>query len=118
MHKERPNFIIGADFLGAHNCDLSLCQKLFAIGEQQVRCVPERTKATRAKLKLACSVEVPPHTDVIVNCQATSNVKCFNTPYAIAQPADNNWRYAKDGLVIGLSLTAPSSGTHQLPVMN
>ncbi len=31
--KERPNFIIGADFLGAHNCDLSLCQKLFTIRE-------------------------------------------------------------------------------------
>ncbi len=78
---ERPNFIIGADFLGVHNCDLSLCQKLFTIGEQQVRCVPERTKATHAKLKLARHVEVPPHTEVIVNCQATSNVKNFDTPY-------------------------------------
>ncbi len=63
-----------------HNCDLSLCQKLFTIGEQQVRCVPQRTKATRAKLKLARRVEVPPHTEVVVKCQATSNVKPFDTP--------------------------------------
>ncbi len=118
--KERPNFIIGADFLGAHNCDLSFCQKLFTVGEQQVRCVPEHAKATRAKLKLARArrVEVPPHTEVIVSCQATSNVKNFDTPYAIAQPADNSWRYAEDGLVIGLSLTAPDSGMHHLPVIN
>ncbi len=116
--KERPNFIIGADFLGEHNCDLSLRQKLFTIGEQQVRCVPEHTKATRAKLKLARCIEVPPHSEVVVKCQATSNVKRFDTPYAIAQPADNRWRYAEDGLVIGSSLTAPGSGAHQLPVMN
>ncbi len=99
-HKKRPNFIIGADFLGKHNCDLSLRQKLFTIGEQQVRCVPERTKAARAKRRLARRVEVPPHTEVVVKCQATSNVKRFDTLYAIAQPADNSWRYAEDGLVI------------------
>ncbi len=80
--------------------------------------MPERTKATRAKLKLARHVEVPPHTEVIVNCQATSNVKNFDTPYAISQLADNSWRYAEDGLVIGSSLTAPNSGMHRLPVMN
>ncbi len=115
--KERPNFIIGADFLGEHNCDLSLRQKLFTIGEQQVRCVPECTKAPRAKLKLTRRVKVPPYSEVLVKCQATSNVKRFDTPYAIAQPADNSWRYAEDGLVIGSSFTAPSLGAHQLPVM-
>ena len=31
--KERPNFIIGADFLFTHDCDLSLKQKLFTVGE-------------------------------------------------------------------------------------
>ncbi len=30
--KERPNFIIGADFLSAHDCDLLLRQKLFTVG--------------------------------------------------------------------------------------
>ena len=80
--------------------------------------MPERTKAPRAKLKLARRVEVPPYSEVVVKCQATSNVKHFNTPYAIAQPADNSWRYAEDGLVIGSSLTAPSAGAHQLPVLN
>ncbi len=30
--KERPSFIIGADFLSAHDCDLSLRQKLFTVG--------------------------------------------------------------------------------------
>ncbi len=31
--RARSNFIIGADFLTTHNCDPSLCQKLFTIGE-------------------------------------------------------------------------------------
>ncbi len=30
--KERPNFIIGADFLAAHDCDLSLRHNLFTVG--------------------------------------------------------------------------------------
>ena len=30
---ERPNFIIGADCLSARDCDLSLREKLFLIGE-------------------------------------------------------------------------------------
>ncbi len=38
--------------------------------------------------------------------------------YPVAQPADNSWRYAKDGLVIGSSLTASDSETHYLLVMN
>ncbi len=39
--RERPNFIIGADFLSAHDCDLSLREKLFPIGEQKIECIPE-----------------------------------------------------------------------------
>ncbi len=69
--REMPNFIIGADFLGAHNYDLSLRQKLFTIREYQVNCVPERAKATGAKLKLARRIEIPAQTEVMVNCKAT-----------------------------------------------
>ena len=32
VRKERANFIIGGDFLSAHDCDLSLRQKLFTVG--------------------------------------------------------------------------------------
>ncbi len=39
-------------------------------------------------------------------------------PHEVAQEADNSWRHAKDGLVIGSSLIAPDSETHYLPVMN
>ncbi len=51
--KERPNFIIGADFLSAHNCDLPFRQKLFTVGQDNARCLPERVRATHARLKLA-----------------------------------------------------------------
>ncbi len=66
-HREPPNFIIGADFLGTHNCDLSLHYKLFMIGEQQVKCTPEYVKTTRIKLKLASRVELLPKTKVMVS---------------------------------------------------
>ncbi len=48
--KETPNFIIGADFLAVHNCDLSLRQKLFTIREQQIQCIPENIRTNSAKL--------------------------------------------------------------------
>ncbi len=51
--KERPNFIIGADFLAAHDCDLSLRQKLFTVGEHKVECIPEQVRVSHARLKLA-----------------------------------------------------------------
>ncbi len=116
--KERPNFINGADFLAAHNCDLSLRQKLFMIGEQKIQCIPENIRANSAKLKVAKCIQLPPQTEVLVSCKATPGIKYFGTPHAAAQPTNNSWRYAEDGLVIGLSLTAPDSGTHYLPVMN
>ncbi len=50
---ERPNFIIGADFLATHDCDLSMCQKLFTIGKQEIQCIPEGVRANHAKLKIA-----------------------------------------------------------------
>ncbi len=116
--KKKPNFIIGADFLAAHNCDLSLRQKLFTIGEQKVQCIPENIRSNSAKLKVARRIQLPPQTEVLVSCKATSGIKYFGMPHAVAQPTDNSWRYAEDGLVIGSSLTAPDSGTHYLPVMN
>ncbi len=36
----------------------------------------------------------------------------------MAQPANNSWRYAEDGLVIGSSLVTPDKATHHIPVMN
>ncbi len=47
--RERSNFIIGADFLAAHNCDLSLLQKLFTIGKQEIQCIPENIRPSQAK---------------------------------------------------------------------
>ena len=55
---------------------------------------------------------------MLVSCKATPGIKYFETSHAVAQPTDNSWWYAEDGLVIGSSLTAPDSGTHYLPVMN
>ena len=51
--KERPNFFIGAEFLAAHDCYLSLRQKLFTVGRNSVRCLSERVKTSHARLKLA-----------------------------------------------------------------
>ncbi len=92
--KERPNFIIGADFLAVHNCDLSLRQKLFTIGEQKIQCIPENIRANSAKLKVARHIQLPPQTKVLVSCKAIPGIKYFGTPHAVAQPTDNSWRYA------------------------
>ncbi len=116
--RERPNFIIGADFLAAHNCDFSLCQKLFTIGKQEIQCIPENIRANCAKLKVARRTQLPPKTEVIVSCKATKGVKYFGTPNAVAQPADNSWRYAVDDMIIGSSLTASDSEIRYLLVMN
>ncbi len=98
--KERPNFIIGADVMAAHNCDLFLRQKLFTIGEQKIQCIPENIRANSAKLKVARRIQLPPQTEVLVSCKAAPGIKYFGTPHAVAQPTDNSWRYAEDGLVI------------------
>ncbi len=104
--------------MAAHNCDLSLHQKLFTIGEQQIQCIPENIRANSAKLKVARRIQLPPQTEVLFSCKATPGIKYFGMPHAVAQPTNNSWRYAEDGLVIGSSLTASDSGTHFLPVMN
>ncbi len=42
--RERANFIIAADFLSTHDCDLSLPEKLFPIGEQIIEYIPEKAR--------------------------------------------------------------------------
>ena len=44
-HRKRPFFLLGP-ILWAHNCDLSLCQKIFMIRKQQLKCIPEHVKPT------------------------------------------------------------------------
>ena len=85
--KKRPNFIIGADFLSAHDCDLSLRQKLFTVGRKSVWCLPERVRSSHARLKLARQVELPPHSEVLASCKATQSIKHFGMSCAVAQPA-------------------------------
>ncbi len=116
--RERPNFTIGADFLSAHDCDLSLREKLFLIGEQKIECIPEKARVKDAKLKLARRVELPSHTEVLVSCKVGQDTKYFGMLHMVAQPSGNSWHYAKDGLVIGSSLLAHDSETHCIPVMN
>ncbi len=116
--RERPNFIIGANFLSAHDCDLSLREKLFLLGEQKIECIPEKARVNHVKLKLARHVELPPHTEVLVNCKVGQSTKYFGTPHMVAQPSGNSWHYAEDGLIIGSSLLARDSETHCIPVMN
>ncbi len=55
---------------------------------------------------------------MLVSCKATQSIKHFGTSCAGAQPANNGWHYAEDGLVIGSSLVAPEKATHHIPVMN
>ena len=73
--KERPSFVIGADFLSAQDCDLSLRQKLFTVGRNGVQCLPEGVRSSHARLKLARRVELPPHSEVLVSCKATQSIK-------------------------------------------
>ncbi len=72
-----------------HNCDLSLHQKLFTIGEQEIQCIPENIQANHAKPKVARRIQLPPQTEVLVSCKATKGIKYVGMPSAAAQPADN-----------------------------
>ncbi len=101
--RKRPNFIIGAVlvFLAAHNCDLSLHQKLFTVGKQEIQCIPESIRANHAKLKIARRIQLPPQTEVLVSCKAIKGIKYFGMPNAVAQPVDNSWKYSENDLVIG-----------------
>ncbi len=71
--KERPNFIIEADFLAARDCYLLLRQKPFTVGRNSVRCLPERVRTNHARLKLARRVGLPPQTEVLVSCKVTQH---------------------------------------------
>ncbi len=53
--KERPNFIIWADFLATHNCDMSLRHKIFTVGGGggSIECMLQQSRVTHARLKLA-----------------------------------------------------------------
>ncbi len=44
--RERPNLIVSADFLAAHNCDLSIHQKLFTIGNDKYSVYPRVSELT------------------------------------------------------------------------
>ncbi len=116
--RERPNFIIGANFLSSHDCDLSLCENFFLIGEQKIECIPEKARVKHAKVKLARRVKLPPCTEVLVSCKAGQGTKYFGTSHMVAQPSGKSLHYAEDGLVIGSSLLARNSETHCIPVMN
>ncbi len=62
--RERPNFVIGAAFFCAHNCDLSLHQRLFTIGEQQVKCMTPHTLPEGT-----CIKDVYPATSLKQTCE-------------------------------------------------
>ncbi len=86
----KAQFIIGADFLAAHNCELSLRHKIFTMGGDSVECIPERARASHDRLKLAQWVELPPHTEVLVNCKETQSIKHFGRTCAVAKPANDS----------------------------
>ncbi len=77
--RERPNFIIGSDFLAVHNCELPLRQKLCNIREQDIQCIPEGVRANHAKLKIARCIVLPPLSEVLVSCKATKSAKYCGT---------------------------------------
>ncbi len=115
--REKPNFISGANFLSTHDCDLSLHEKLFLIGEQKIECITAKARVKHAKLKLAMYVELPPHTEVLVRCKVGQGTKYFGTLHMVAQSSGNSWHYAKDSFVIDLSLLVRYSEMHCIPVM-
>ncbi len=87
--------------MSAYDCDLSLREKLFLVGEQKIECIPEKARVKHAKLKLVRRVELPPHTEVLVSCKLGQGTKYFGMPHMVVQPSGDSWHYAEDGLVIG-----------------
>ncbi len=111
--KKRPNFIIGADFLAAHNWDLSLRPKLFSVGGQVVQCIPEGVRANNAKLKIARHIELPPQSE-------SEAVRLPKVLRILGRPVlwHTQLRIVRCMLRPRSSLTAPTSETHYLPVIN
>ncbi len=55
---------------------------------------------------------------MLVSSRANKGTKSFGAACAVAQPANNNWQYAEDGLVIGSSLVVSNKATYYIWVMN
>ncbi len=47
--------------VAAHNCDLSLCLKLFTIGEQDLQCIPEGVRANCGEQQATCRAQKTGH---------------------------------------------------------
>ncbi len=58
-NRENPNCILGSDFFGQHDCELSMRKRQFQVGDRQVRCVPEPDRVVKTGLKIARRVELP-----------------------------------------------------------
>ncbi len=65
-NKENRNCILGSDFFGQRDCELSLRKQQFHVGDRQVSCVPEQARTIKASLKTGQSVELPARTKVMV----------------------------------------------------
>ncbi len=70
-NRKNPNCILSSDFFFQHDCELSMRQQQFQVGDRQVCCVPEPVHAVKASLKTAHIVELPTRTEVIVPCRPT-----------------------------------------------
>ncbi len=117
-NRENPNCILGSDFFGQHDCELSMRKRQFQVGDRQVRCVSEPERVVKAGLKIARRVELPARTEVIVPCKPTHASSWLQRTAAVAQPCSNQWRYAEDGIVIGSALKTPDRRETVIPVIN
>ncbi len=117
-NRENPNCILGSDFFGQHDCELSMRKQQFQVGDRQVRCMPEPSRGAVAGLKTARRVELVARTEVIVPCKPMHASSWLQWSAAVVQPCSNQWRYAEDGLVIGSALKTPDQPETVIPVMN
>ncbi len=115
---ENPNCILGSDFFGQQDCELSMRKRQFQVGDRQVRCIPEPERVVKTGLKIARRVELPARTEVIVPCKPTDASSWLQKTAAVAQPCSNQWHYAEDGIVIGSALKTPDQPESIIAVMN
>ncbi len=76
------------------------------MGEDRVECILERVRVCPTRLKLVRRVDLSPTLRCWLAARATRGIKHFGMACTVAQPANNSWWYAEDGLVIGSSLVA------------